>query len=167
MPAGMHIPWAHYQEWRLDQLPFVGWLSRVLITSIVVGQNILSLVGVGGLPRCVSLCSKPCIEAIQRIWKGGLLVRGKWRCPVVGDDQGALPHASYVSSVLEVAVDSLSMCTLCHSDGPGQAGPCCSQTWPKAVCWVLSSVCTSVVILGLWLGCVTIVLETVTSPMHL
>lgn len=45
---------------------------------------------------------------------------------LVCDGLNDLPYVIRVATVLEVAVDSLYVSTLCHSDGSGQFGACCS-----------------------------------------
>lgn len=72
------------------------------------------------------LCLKPSIKLIQRIWKGGITVTGRWCCPVVCDGLDALPHVPCVSALSEMAVDVPVVCTLYLSDSLGQFGPCCS-----------------------------------------
>ena len=75
------------------------------------------VVGRGGyLPRRgVVQCLKVCIEVVQRIWEGGIIVTGRWRLLVVSDGLDALPHVPCVSAVSEVSVDSLGVHTFCLS----------------------------------------------------
>ncbi|KAK3574404.1 hypothetical protein QTP86_006637 [Hemibagrus guttatus] len=109
-------------------------LHRVFLTSAVVRQHLV-LWRRDSLPRChVILCLKPSVEAVQRIWKRVITVTGRWSWPVVGDGLDALPHAPSVIAALEVAVDSLGVCTLCLPDG---SGDCETQLARLAEWWRL------------------------------
>ncbi|KAI4898265.1 hypothetical protein NFI96_029824 [Prochilodus magdalenae] len=109
------------------------WYDDITVNVNVeaaVRQNTWSSEGgvvfIAATPFCCHaiLCLELGVEVVQRIWKGGITVTGRWCCPVVSDGLDALPHAPCVTTVSEVALDALTMCVLCLSDGLGQFGPC-------------------------------------------